>query len=78
MGDVGGPDEHRGTRDHPAIGELGAGQLVVFDNRPGNLTGHDQDPPAVQLALLGQRQITGAGEKDDIVGPLPDQEGVLD
>ena len=78
MGDVAGPDEHRGTRGHPAIGELDAGQPVVFDHQPGNLTGHDRDPPAFPLALLGQRQIIGTGEKDDIAGPLPDQQGVLD
>ncbi len=78
MGDVAGPDEHRGTRDYPAIGELDAGQLVVFDDHPGNLTGHDHDPPAFQLAFLGQRQIIGTGEKDDIAGPLPDQQGMLD
>ena len=78
VGDGGGPDEYRGPRDYPAVGERDAGQLVVLDDQPGDLTGDDRDPPAVQLAPLGRGQLAGAGEEDDIGGPLPDQQGVLD
>ena len=77
MGKVAGPDEHRGTCDHPAVGELDTGQPVVLDHQPCNLTGHDPDPAGLQLALFGWHQVIGVDEEDDIAGPLPDQEGVL-
>ena len=77
MGKVAGPDEHRGACDHPAVGELDTGQPVVLDHQPCHLPGHDPDPPGLQLALFGWHQGIGVDEEDDIVGPLPDQEGVL-
>ena len=56
---------------------LDTGQPVVLDHQLCSLTGHDPDPPGLQLALFGWHQVIGVDEEDDIAGPLPDQEGVL-
>jgi hypothetical protein len=40
-------DEHRGAGDDLAIGELDAGQMVVFDDEPGDVAVDDADAAGI-------------------------------
>ena len=78
VGDVAGPDEHRGARDDAAVGEFDAAQPVVLDDEPRDDAVLDADAAGVELAPFVVGELVGVGEEDDVVGPLPDEQGVQD
>ena len=48
--DVARPDEHRGAWDHPAVGQLDAGQPVGVDHQPRDLAVDHPDAARLELA----------------------------
>ena len=75
---VGGPDEHRCPRDHPAVGEPDTGQPVGLDHQRDDLASDDLDAPRSEPVAVRGRHGVGVREEDDVLGPLADQQGVLD
>ncbi len=76
MGGVPRLDEHRCSLDHLTVGQLDTPQAVVLHHQPCYLA-IDPDSARPQLVPLGGGQFIGVDEEDDVVGPLPYQEGVL-
>ena len=72
------PDEHRRPRNHSTISELDARQTVVLDHEPRDLAADDLDSASLELRLFGAGQVMGMDEERHVVGPLPNQLGVLD
>ena len=60
VGHVARPDEHRGPRDHPAVGQLDAGQPVVLDHQPRDLAARRSArrvPPAARARPRSGRSV---------------------
>ena len=73
-----GPDEHGRSGDNLPIEELDAGEPIVLDDEPPDLTVHDPNTARLELRLLGVGDLVGVDEEGDVVGPLPHELGVLD
>ena len=76
--DVARPDEDRGPGDAPAVGQLDPGQPVGLDDESGHLCVHDLDATGPEPVPFTGGQRVGVGEEDHVVGPLAEQERMLD
>ena len=61
-----------------AAGELDALQPVVLDDEPRHRALDDADAAGCQELALVRRELGRVREEDDVGGPLPDQQRVLD
>ena len=78
VGDEGGPDED-GVAAYDLTGvELDAREPVALDCETGDAADDDPDGPGQQLLPLARGQRRRLVEVDDVVGPLPHDQGVLD
>ena len=56
-------DEHRGSGDDLAVGELDTGEAVVLDDESGDFAVDDADASGGELGCLGHRWVPGVWAK---------------
>jgi len=77
MRHVPGSNEHRGSSDDLTVRHLDAGDPIVLDGQPRHRVVDDPDTAGLQAVALRRGEIVGVREEDHVVGPLPNQVGVI-